>query len=79
MVESDAADVVVLVGAAMAAMPARVQAAIAVPVIEGFSCAVTLAEALVRLRLPKPRAGSYAALPTRELLGVSPAITALFG
>lgn len=78
LVARDMVDVVVLVGAVMAQMPARVQPQVAVPVIEGVSCAVALAEALVRLRLPKPRAGSYAALPARELVGVDPALAARF-
>jgi Asp/Glu/hydantoin racemase len=72
------ADAVVLVGAVMAAMPVRVQPRMKVPVIEGVSCAVTLAETLVRLRLPKPTAGGYAELPKRELVGVAPALLARF-
>ncbi len=74
----DGADVIVLNGAVMAGMPARVQARIAVPVLEGVSCAVLLAEGLVRLRLPKARAGSYAALPLREQIGLDPALAARF-
>jgi allantoin racemase len=78
LVERDMVDVVVLVGAVMAPMPARVQPRLAVPVVEGVSCAVALAEALVRLRLPKSTAGGYAALPARELVGVDPALAARF-
>jgi allantoin racemase len=79
LIERDMVDVVVLIGAVMAAMPARVQPRLPVPVVEGVSCAVSLAEALVRLRLPKPSAGGYAALPARELSGVDPALAAKFG
>ncbi len=68
------ADVIVLVGAVMAAMPARIQARVPVPVVEGVSCAVALAEALVRLRLPKATAGSYAALPARATVGLGEAL-----
>jgi allantoin racemase len=78
LVERDLVDVVVLIGAVMAAMPAQVQPRVAVPVLEGVSCAVALAEALARLRLPKARAGGYAALPARELVGVDPALAARF-
>lgn len=78
LVETDMVDVVVLIGAVMADMPGRVQPRVAVPVIEGVACAVTLAEALARLRLPKPRAGSYAALPARELAGIDPALAERF-
>lgn len=78
LVERDGAEAVVLVGAVMAAMPARVQPRVPVPVIEGVGCAVGLAEALVRLRLPKPRAGSYAALPAREQVGIGAELAARF-
>jgi len=79
LVARDWVDCVVLIGAVMASMPARIQAAISVPVIEGVSCAVALAEALVRLRLPKATAGGYAALPGRELVGVDAALVGRFG
>src|SRR5271168_548905 len=38
-----------------------------------------LAESLVRLRLPKARAGGYAALPARVLVGVEAALAGRFG
>lgn len=79
LIARELVDVIVLIGAVMAAMPARVQPRLPVPVIEGVSCAVTLAEALVRLRLPKPSAGGYAALPGREVIGVDPALASRFG
>jgi allantoin racemase len=78
LIERDMVDVVVLIGAVMAPMPARVQPRLPVPVVEGVSSAVALAESLVRLRLPKPRAGGYATLPARELVGVDPALMARF-
>jgi allantoin racemase len=78
LIERDMVDCVVLIGAVMAGMPARVQPRLPVPVIEGVSCAVALAESLVRLRLPKPRAGGYAALPRRELFGVDATLAARF-
>lgn len=73
-VDEHGADVIVLVGAVMAAIAARVQARVPVPVVEGVSCAVALAEALVRLRLPKATAGSYAALPARATTGLGDAL-----
>lgn len=78
LVARDMVDVIVLIGAVMAAMPARVQPAVPVPVIEGVSCAVMLAEGLSKLRLPKASAGSYAALPAREQVGIDPALAARF-
>ena len=79
LVEQDMVDAVVLIGAVMAPMAARVQPHLPVPVIEGVACAVALAEAMVRLKLPKPRAGGYAALPARELVGIDPGLASRFG
>jgi allantoin racemase len=74
---ADGADCVVLVGAVMAGRRAAVQAELGVPVLEGVSCAVLLAESLVRLALKPPRAGSYARVPFRESSGLDPALAAL--
>lgn len=78
LVADDMVDVIVLIGAVMAGMPARVQPRLKVPVVEGVRSAVALAESLVRLKLPKPTAGGYAALPKRDLVGVDPALAACF-
>jgi len=78
MIADDMVDVIVLIGAVMAAMPARVQPRLPVPVIEGVRCAVALAESLVRLALPKPSVGGYAALPKRDVTGVDAALAARF-
>ena len=79
LVEEDLAEAIVLIGAVMAGMPGRVQGSLPVPVIEGVSCAVPLVEGLVRLRLPKATAGSFARLPARRLGGVDAALQARFG
>lgn len=67
MVAREEADSLVLIGAVMAGLAERLQGVVAVPVIEGVSAAVVLAEALVRLRLRAARAGSYAAPPAARL------------
>lgn len=79
LVQQDGAEVIFLVGAVMAVMPPRVQAQVPVPVLEGLSCAVVLAEALARLRVPKPRTGSFAPLPACEQVGLGPALASRFG
>jgi allantoin racemase len=61
MTTDDAVDTIVLIGAVMAGVPALLQPALRVPVLEGVSAAVVLTEALVRLRIPPARGGSYAA------------------
>ena len=78
LVERDGCEVVVLAGAVMAGVPRRLQARVAVPLLEGVSCAVAQAELLVHLGCPKPTRGSLAALPQRELVGVSAALRAQF-
>jgi allantoin racemase len=48
-----------------------------VPLLDGVACAVGLAEHLARLGLPKPRAGSYAAVPPRQVDRVDAPLAAL--
>lgn len=72
------ADVVVLIGAVMAGMPERLAGEAEVPLLEGVSCAVVLAEGLARLRLPKARAGSLATLPPRVVKGLDAPLAARF-
>ncbi len=74
----DGADSVVIGGAAFAGLGRELQDHAPIPIVDGVECAVRLAEMLGALGLPKPRSGSYAPLPPRELLGVDAAIAALF-
>lgn len=74
---TEGADSVILGGAALAGMAARLAAASPVPLLDGIACATVLAEALARLRLPKPRLGSFAAPQGREAIGLDPALAAL--
>jgi allantoin racemase len=78
LVDVDMAEVVILTGAVMAGVPRRLQADVPVPLIDCAACGVRQAELLVRLALPKARAGSYVLPPGRELVGVSAAITRAF-
>jgi allantoin racemase len=79
MVERDSCEVVVLAGAVMAGVPARLQSQVPVPLVEGVSCAVAQSELLVHLGFPKGAVGSLAALPQRSTVGLSPALAARFG
>ena len=63
------ADSVVLGGAAMAGMGARLVAD--VPLLDGIACGVRLLEGIVGLRLKRPATGSYAAPAGRIVAGVS--------
>ena len=69
------ADSVVLGGAAMAGMGARLAAE--VPLLDGIGCGVRLLEALAGLRLRRPAQGSYAAPTRRAAAGIAPALAAL--
>jgi len=79
LVERDFAEVVILTGAVMAGVPARLQQEVPVPMVDCVVCGVRQAELLARLRFPKPRAGSYASPGVRELVDVDPAIARAFG
>jgi len=79
LVQRDFAETVVLTGAVMAGVPARLQREVPVPLIDCIVCGVRQAELLALLRFPKPRAGSYAAPAGRELVDVDPAIARRFG
>ena len=72
------ADTVIIGGAAFAGLGRQFQDRSPIPIVDGVSSAVRLAETLAALALPKPRSGGYAALPPRELIDVDPAIAALF-
>ena len=62
----------------MAGVPARLQHLVTVPLLDGISCAIPLAEMMVRLALPKASTGSLAALPAREVVHLSDALSARF-
>ncbi len=71
------ADAVVLAGAALAGMDRLLQPRAALPLLDGIACAVRMAEMLIALRLPKPRAGSYAAASGRESTGLAAPLASL--
>ena len=78
LVEHDGAETIVLTGAVMAGVPARLQQDVPVPLVDCIACAVRQAELLAHLAHPKPRSGSYAAPADRELVNVDAAIAAQF-
>jgi Asp/Glu/hydantoin racemase len=76
-VEQDGADVVLLAGAPLAGLAARVAPRVPVPVVEQVHAAVLQAEALVRLKVRKATAGSSARPAAKPTLGLSPRLAAL--
>ena len=71
-----AADSVILGGAGLAGIAAKIATEVAVPVIDSVGAAVKAAEALVNLGVGKPRAGSFASTPPIETIGLAPALAA---
>jgi allantoin racemase len=78
LIERDGAEVIIPSGAVTAGLHAEIQALLPVPVIDATSCAVQLAESLVRLKPFKATAGSFSVPTGRKVGGVDPAITRLF-
>ncbi len=74
---AEGAESVILGGAALAGYAARMQTEAAVPLLDGMACGVKLAEMLVALQLPKPRAGSFTAPSGRNSIGLSPGLAVM--
>jgi len=79
MVADSGVDTIVLIGAVMAGLATLVQPALRVPVLEGVSAAVGLAETLVRLGVSSSRAGSYARPPEERVAVLARALGKMSG
>lgn len=77
VVAETGAEAVVLCGAAMAGMPARIAAQLPVPALDGITCGVPLCEMLVRNNVQKARIGSLVPPGNRGTVGLSAALAAL--
>jgi Asp/Glu/hydantoin racemase len=75
-VDEDAAEVIILGGGPIAGLARDIADALPVPVLDGVSCAVRLAEALVALGPRPPQRGSFARPPGKPSRGLSPALAA---
>ena len=60
LVAADRVETVILTGAVMAGVAARLQPRVSVPILDGVTCGVRMAEMLARSGYPKPTTGSYA-------------------
>ncbi|MDP6389410.1 MAG: aspartate/glutamate racemase family protein [Alphaproteobacteria bacterium] len=76
-VEEDGAEVVIMGGGPLAGLARDARDDIPVPVLDGVSCAVMLAESLVRLGPRAPERGSFAKPASKPFEGLSPALSAL--
>jgi allantoin racemase len=78
LVRERGAEAIVLAGAAMAGQHRDLRQRVPVPLLDGITCGVMLAEMLVRLGMKKPSLGSYSHPGAKELTGVDPAVARLF-
>jgi Asp/Glu/hydantoin racemase len=74
-IELDGAEVIIFGGAPIAGLAREATSRIPVPVLDGVSCAVRLAEAIVGLRPRSPSRGSFARPMPKTAQGLSPALT----
>lgn len=79
LAREDGAECVVLCGAAMAGMAAKLKDRVGVPLLDGIACGVPLCEMLARLKLRPPALGSLKAPSGRTTRGLDPALAALLG
>ena len=75
-VDEDQAEVLIVGGGPLAGVAREIAHLLPVPVIDGVSCAVRLAEALVGLNPAVPLTGSFARPPAKPSRGLGPALQA---
>jgi allantoin racemase len=73
-VTEDGADAVILAGAPLTGLAARVGDAVPVPLVDPLAAALGQAQALVRLGARPPRAGRFARPPAKPATGLAPAL-----
>jgi Asp/Glu/hydantoin racemase len=77
-VEQDEADVVILGGAPLAGLAARVADRVPVPLVDGVAAAVRQAEVLAALRPRKATQGTFRRPDAKEMTGVPERLARLF-
>ena len=73
-IAEDDAEVIIIGGGPVAGLVREIRDEIPVPLIDGVSAAVKLAEALVGLEPRPPRKGSFARPAPKQAQGLSPAL-----
>ncbi len=76
-VATHGAEAIILGGAGLAGIASKIAARVPVPLVDGVTAAVKTAEALVTMAAMKARAGSYAATPVVDTVGLSPSLAAM--
>jgi allantoin racemase len=78
-VKDDRADVVILGGAGLAGLAARLAGEVEVPLLDGVACAISTAEGLAAQKPSKARTGRLSKTAPVESVGLSPALARLIG
>ncbi|QEM82829.1 aspartate/glutamate racemase family protein [Halomonas binhaiensis] len=78
-VQDDGADVLILAGAPLAGLARSVSHRLPVPALDGVTCAMHQAQAMVDLAPHTPRGGSYSPPPAKDCQGLGEALSALVG
>lgn len=78
-VEEDGADVLILAGAPLAGLARSVAHRLPVPALDGVTCALHQAQAMVDMGGASPSAGSYSRPPEKPCVGLGPALSRLVG
>lgn len=78
-VQDDGADVLILAGAPLAGLARSVAGRLPVPALDGVTCALHQAQALVDLGAAAPIAGSFALPPEKPCKGLPEALARLVG
>lgn len=77
-VDEDRAEVVILGGGPTAGLARQIRDQVPVPVLDGVSCAVGLAETLARLGPRPPQRGGFSRPSAKPTTGLSPALARYF-
>jgi allantoin racemase len=73
------ADVVILGGAGLAGLAAKLKGAVDAPLLDGVACAISMAEALAKQQPVKAKSGALSLPAPVDSVGLSPALTKLLG
>ena len=78
-VREDGADVVILGGAGLAGLAAKLKTMVDAPLLDGVACAISMAEGLARQKPVKAASGALALPAPVDSVGLSPALAKLLG
>ncbi len=78
-VREDRADIVILGGAGLAGLAAKLKDAVDAPLLDGVACAISMAEGLASQKPAKAKRGAFASPAPVDSIGLSKALAKLIG